>query len=91
MSNTRWGWQDYYLEAFLETNSLKLVGRVAIAEKAIFLRTIELRGSPDGEAERQAIADAINALSILKREIDSSTGIKTGQTLEVGKTRASAN
>lgn len=91
MSETRWGWQDYYLEAFLETNPLKLVGRVAIAEKAIYLRTIELRGSLECEAEQQAIADAINALLILKRESDSSNGIKTEQGLEVGKVQASAD
>ena len=86
MSDTRWGWQDYYLEAFLETNSLKLVGRIAVAEKAIFLRTIELRGSSDTEVERQAIADAVSALSILKRESNSSIGIKMEQ--EVAKARA---
>ena len=88
MSDTRWGWQDYYLEAFLETNSLKLVGRIAVAEKAISLRTMELRGSSDAEVERQAMADAVNALSILKRESNSSIGIKTEQ--EVAKARACA-
>jgi hypothetical protein len=89
MSDTRWGWQDYYLEAFLETNSLKLVGRIAVAEKAILLRTIELRGSSDAEVERQAIADAVSALSILKRESNSSIGIKTEH--EVAKARASSD
>jgi hypothetical protein len=86
MSDTRWGWQDYYLEAFLETNSLKLVGRIAVAEKAIFLRAIELRGSSDAEVERQAIANAVSALSILKRESNSSIGIKAEQ--EGAKARA---
>jgi hypothetical protein len=69
MSKRQWGWQDCYLEAFLDTNSLNLVGRIAAAEKAIFLRTEELRTSSGGELERQALADALSGLSLLKRGI----------------------
>ena len=58
-------------------------------KKAIFLRTIELRGSSDTEVERQAIANAVSALSILKRESNSSIGIKTEH--EVAKARASSD
>jgi hypothetical protein len=72
----QWEWQDYYLEAFLDTNPLNLVGRIAAAEKAIFLRTEELRASSGGELERQALADALSGLSILKRDIKSPIGIK---------------
>ena len=71
----QWDWQDYYLEAFLDTNPLNLVGRIAAAEKAIFLRTEEL-GASSGELERQALADALSGLSILKRDIKSPIGIK---------------
>ncbi len=72
----QWEWQDYYLEAFLDSNPLNLVGRIAAAEKAVFLRTEELRASSGGEVERQALADALSGLSILKRDIKSPIGIK---------------
>jgi hypothetical protein len=69
MDNAQWKWEEVYLEAFMETNPSNLSRRVADAENAISLRTIELRTSPDGELEWQAIEDAMNGLSILKREI----------------------
>jgi hypothetical protein len=68
MDTLQWGGQAHYREALLETNPVSLVGRVATAERAIFLRMKELRGSLAGQVERQAIADAINGLSVLKRE-----------------------
>jgi hypothetical protein len=77
MSQPRWGWQDYYLEAFLETNPENLVERVAAAEKAIFSRTKELGKSSDTEPEWKAIADAMTGLTILKKEIKSQEGIET--------------
>lgn len=76
MSKSKWGWQDFYLEAFLETNPENLVARVAAAEKAIFSRTKELGKSSDTEAEWQAISDAMSGLTILKKEIKSQTGIE---------------
>jgi hypothetical protein len=45
-------------------------------KKQIVLRTEELRTISGGEFERQAIADAISGLSILKRDIKSPIGIK---------------
>jgi hypothetical protein len=75
MDNAQWKWEEVYLKAFLETNPSNLSRRVADAEKAISLRTTELRESPDGEEEWQAIEDAINGLSILKREIRAPMGI----------------
>jgi hypothetical protein len=68
MSKRHWEWQDCYLEAFLDTNPFNLVGRIAAAEKAIFLRAEELRAGSGGEVEQQAIADAISGLAILMRE-----------------------
>jgi hypothetical protein len=76
MSNVQWEWQEHYLDALIETNPLNLGGRVATAERAIFLRTKELRGSLLGPVERQAIADAINALSVLKREGRASSSLR---------------
>ena len=75
MDNAQWKWEELYLKAFLETNPLNLSSRVADAEKAIASRTSELRTSPDGELEWQAIEDAMNGLSILKREIRTPIGI----------------
>lgn len=75
MNNAQWKWEEAYLEAFMETSPSNLSRRVALAEKAITSRTRELRASPDGELEWQAIADAMNGLSILKREIRAPIGI----------------
>ena len=71
----QWKWEGLYLQAFLETNALNLPGRITDVEKAIASRTIELRTSANGEMEWQAIEDAMNGLSILKREIRSAMGI----------------
>jgi hypothetical protein len=70
MSENHWKWQETYLEAFLDTDPLNLANRVAAAEKAIYLRTEELRASTGAGAEWRAIADAMSGLSILKGEIN---------------------
>jgi len=75
MAIAQWKWEELYLKAFLETNPLNLPGRIADAEKAIGSRTTELRTSPDGEMEWQAIEDAMTGLSILKREIRAVMGV----------------
>jgi len=62
-------WQRLYVDALLETDPLKLVGRVATAEKAILMRVEELCTSSDGAVEWQALEDAITGMSMLKREI----------------------
>jgi hypothetical protein len=91
MNDTQWKWQEFYLEAFLDTDPQNLASRVAAAENAIYQRTTELRASSDGQAEWRAIADAISGLSILKREIKSSTEIRTERGPEIAKARARAN
>jgi hypothetical protein len=83
MSENHWKWQETYLEAFLDTNPLNLASRVAAAEKAIYLRTEELRASTDGAAEWRAIADAMSGLSILKGEIKRPAEIRAEQKPEV--------
>jgi hypothetical protein len=62
-------WQRLYVDALLETDPLKLVGRVATAEKVILMRVEELCRSSDGAVEWQALEDAITGMSVLKREI----------------------
>jgi hypothetical protein len=61
-------WQEPYLEALMETDQGKLVGRVDLAERTIFLRLKEIQRSSKRRAEEQAIEDALRALSFLRRE-----------------------
>jgi hypothetical protein len=75
MDKAQWKWEGLYLKAFLETNPLNLPARIGDAEKAIASRTTELRTTVDEEMEWQAIEDAMNGLSILKREIRLPVGI----------------
>ncbi|HXN99478.1 MAG TPA: hypothetical protein VN881_10425 [Candidatus Acidoferrales bacterium] len=91
MDETRWKWQGPYLEAILDTDPQNLASRVAAAEKAIYLRTEELRASPEGQAEWRAIADAISGLSFLKKEIKSSIEIRPQRVPEIGRARGRAN
>jgi hypothetical protein len=62
-------WHRLYVGALSETDPVKLVGRVATAEKAILLRVEELCTSSDGAVEWQALEEAITGMSVLKREI----------------------
>jgi hypothetical protein len=91
MSDTQWKWQEPYLEAFLDTDPQNLADRIAAAERAIYLRTEELRASSNGLVEWRAIADAISGLSILKREIKSPTEITAERGPQIGKARARSN
>ena len=52
-------WQEPYLEALMETDQRKLVGRVDLAERTIFLRLNEIQNSSKRRAEEQAIEDAL--------------------------------
>lgn len=90
----QWGleWQQCYVEALLETDSVNLVARVAIAERVILSRVEELCLSSGEEEEWQAIEDAISGLSVLRREIvKSSIGIKKNQRPDIVKPRMSAS
>lgn len=89
--DAHWNWQEAYLEAFLETDPLNLVSRVAAAEKAIYLRTEELRSNPNGQAEWHAIADAISGLTILKKEIKASRELGAERAPMIGRQRVRAN
>ena len=64
-------WQNEYQTAVLELDPRTLLERVHAAETAIFNRLQELAQNadrPEDKAERQAIADALSALRILKRD-----------------------
>jgi hypothetical protein len=61
-------WQTPYLAALTEFDPQRIPNRVSVAETAISLRMSQLRTSVDGPVERQALADASNALLSIRRE-----------------------
>ena len=61
-------WQTEYASALLETVPQKLSARVEAAETAIYKRLQQILQDPDHYTERQAIEDALNGLSVLKRD-----------------------
>lgn len=83
-------WQLLYVEALLETNPLNLVGAFAAAEVAILSRVEELCVLENGDAEWEAIEDAIHGLMVLKRGILKSQTATRAQLPEVIKSRVSA-
>ena len=60
-------WQGPYMEALMEADQEKLVGRVDFAERAIFLRLKEIQSSSKRRSE-QAIENALMGLTLLRRE-----------------------
>ncbi len=60
-----YSWMKVYEAAVLETDSLAMPRRIEEARNAIAVRV--LQNGLDWQ-ERQAITDALNALSVLKRE-----------------------
>jgi hypothetical protein len=71
-SNLRFpAWQSEYEASLSELDPKRLLERVHLAEKAIFNRLQQLAQSSesaDHNAEQQAIAHALNALRLLKRD-----------------------
>lgn len=63
-------WQKAYEEALLEADPQQLRHRVSAAETAILRRLEAVRSVPDGRLELQAIQDALNSLSVLRRETE---------------------
>jgi hypothetical protein len=62
------GWQREYFAALLELDPKTLFERVTAAETSIFNRLQAISHDSDSRAERQAIADALAGLRILKRD-----------------------
>ena len=68
-SNLRFpDWQLEYQAALLEVDPQKLPERIKAAEASIFLRQQALVHSSDGQAEREAIEDAMRALRFIQTE-----------------------
>jgi hypothetical protein len=61
-------WQTSYRDALLEVNKQRLEAKIQLAEWKIFQRLQTISADSDHHEERLAIADAVNALRILKRD-----------------------
>jgi hypothetical protein len=61
-------WRTSYQEALLEVNKEKLEAKIQLAEWKIFQRLQTISADSDHHGERSAIADALNALRVLKRD-----------------------
>jgi len=63
-------WVALYKAAMIEVDLSKLPERIANAKSAMTDRTKHLSASNDGQAELEAIADALKGLRILRKEAD---------------------
>jgi hypothetical protein len=67
--NAEYKWYEAYKAAVLETDWTKMDDRIDVAKSSIKLRLNELSmdhgGTPE---ERQSLADALNALEVLRRD-----------------------
>ena len=67
---TKYGWQELYATALLETDWTKIENYIEVAEHAIRARlhafSVNHGGTPE---ENQAIEDALNGLSVLRKEV----------------------
>lgn len=61
-------WQREFDAAILEGDPKTLRQRVDAAEAALFLRLQALAGNAEGQAEQQAIADAMRTLRAIQKE-----------------------
>jgi len=61
-------WQKSYQEALLEADKQKLAAKIHLAEWKIFQRLQTISADSDHHGEKSAIADALNALRVLKRD-----------------------
>jgi hypothetical protein len=67
-----YGWQRFYEDAILETDRARLPILIRAAHAAIDARLQQLQNHhPASAEERQAIADAMAGLRVLKHEADS--------------------
>ena len=66
----KYGWQELYATALLETDWSKIEEKIQVAENAIRVRVHEFSMNHGGTPEEnQAIQDALNGLDILRREV----------------------
>jgi hypothetical protein len=66
-----YGWQRFYEAAILETNRSSLPRLIQTAQAAIDARIQQLQSDhQDSAEERQAIADALVGLGVLRKEMN---------------------
>jgi hypothetical protein len=67
---TKYGWQELYAAALLETDWSKVEEKIQVAENGIRARVHEFSlnhgGTPE---ENQAIVDALHGLDVLRKEV----------------------
>jgi hypothetical protein len=67
---TKYGWQELYATARLETDWLKIEEKIRVAENGITVRLHEFSMNHGGTPEEnQAIEDALNGLIVLRKEV----------------------
>ena len=74
---TKYGWQELYAIALLETDWSKIEEKIQVAENAIRVRVHEFSMNHGGTPEEnQAIEDALNGLNILRKDVAAWQGSK---------------
>jgi len=66
----RYGWQHEFEAALLELKPENLMGRITIAEAAIFDRLQKISSGQQHLRERMALDDALRSLRLLRDEMD---------------------
>ena len=67
---TKYGWQELYASALLETDWSKIGEKIQVAENGIRARLHEFSMNHGGTPEEnQAIEDALNGLNTLRKEV----------------------
>lgn len=74
---TKYGWQELYATALVETDWSKIGGKIQAAENGIRARLDEFSMNHGGTPEEnQAIDDALNGLNVLRKEVTAWQGSK---------------
>ena len=74
---TKYGWQELYATALLETDWSKIDEKIQAAENGIRTRLHEFSMNHGGTPEEnQAIEDALHGLDILRKEVAAWRGSK---------------
>ena len=67
---TKYGWQELYATALLETDWSKIEEKIQVAENGIRARMHEFSMNHGGTPEEnQAIEDALNGLTVLRKDV----------------------
>ena len=79
---TKYGWQELYATALLETDWSTIDEKIQVAEKGIRVRLHEFSMNHGGTPEEnQAIEDALNGLNVLRKDVAAWQGSKRGARL----------